>query len=236
MSTVLRLEKLRQRVSGLSLIENQLSNSLDGVLKSYKGLKFRNSDVDKEQFFRECLSLELSKASEGLLADRCQLSFHKDLRSSVEYGLELVFGWLSEDLLLEALRGRGMYVALSGEDRHREFLSPGEIGTTPDLQIQLNGVTRPLEIVFAWNNHWRNTNMWDLRDSKFRHLTRVGHESLCLGVEVPSLEGFLVDMRTVKNSFIQRLNPAWGDKSSYTLVDIRKRLKEIELILNDFSV
>jgi hypothetical protein len=236
MVVALRLEKLQQRVSGLSLIENHLSNSLDGILKSYSGMNFRNSEVDKEQFFRECLSLKLSKISEELLADRCQLSFHKDLRSSIEYGLELVFGWLSEDLLLEALRSRGISVALAGEDRHREFLSAAEIGTSSDFQILLNGVTRPLEIVFAWNNHWTTTDKWDLRDSKYRHLTQVGHESLCLGVEVPSLEGFLVDMRTVKNGFNQRLNPAWGNKSSYTLLDVRRRLKRIEMVLNEFSV
>ena len=228
-------EKLRQRVAGLSLIENHLSMSLDDVLYSYIGKNFKDTSIDKEKFFRECLSLELSENSERLFNDRCKLNYHKDSRSSIEYGLDLVFGWLSEDLVLEVLRGKGIAVELAGEDRHREFLLPSEIGTSSDFNIVIRGKTRPLEIVFSWNNYWKNTNSWDIRDSKFRHLTRPGNESFCFGIELPSLEGFLIDMQDFKESFIQRANPAWGNKNSFTLNEMRTRLKEIKLILDDFN-
>jgi hypothetical protein len=171
-------EKLSQRVSGLSSIESYLNLSLERVVNSYAGVKFRNSNIDKTIFFNECLKLQLSEDSEQLIADRCKLSFHKDMRSSIEYGLDLVFGWLSEDLILEALQRNGITVQLAGEDRYREFLLPNEIGTTSDFRLNINGISRPLEIVLSWKDYWKKTDRWDLRDSKFRHLVSTGEESL----------------------------------------------------------
>jgi hypothetical protein len=152
------------------------------------------------------------------------------MRSSVEYGLELVFGWISEDIILAAIKEMGISVELAGEDRTREFLQPNEIGTSPDLLLKIDGLARPLEIVFAWNDHWKNSDKWDLRDSKFRHLVKKGQESLCLGVELPGFQGFLIDMQHEKSSFIQRQNPAWGNKICYTLFGMRSKLKNIEAV------
>jgi len=228
-------EKLRQRVAGLSLIESHLAMPLDKILSSYIGTSFKDTRINKEKFFRECLALKLSEDSERLFAERCKLNFHKDMRSSVEYGLDLVFGWLSEDLILRVLLEKGIAVELAGEDRHREFLPPNEIGTSSDFRITINGKIRLIEIVFSWNNYWKKTDTWDIRDSKFRHLTRFGEESLCFGVELPSLEGFLIDMQNFKNLFIERPNPAWGNKNSYTLDGMRARLRKIEHILEEFN-
>jgi hypothetical protein len=94
-----KCEKLSQRVIGLSSIESNLNESLERIINSYAGVQFRNSNVNKMIFFNECLKLQLSDESEQLIADRCKLNFHKDMRSSIEYGLDLVFGWLSEDLI-----------------------------------------------------------------------------------------------------------------------------------------
>jgi hypothetical protein len=227
--------KLRQRVEGLSLIQTHLQLSLDNVLHDYVGSYFKGTIIDKENFFRECLALKLSGDSEGLLLEKCKLNFHRDARSAIEYGLDLVFGWLSEDLLLDSLRMRGFNVELSGEDRRREFLPSGEIGTSPDFCIVVNGERRPLEIVLSWNQYWEKTDTWDIRESKFRHLTRLGEESLCLGVELPKLQGFFIDMRDAKNACTKRPNPAWGYKNCYTLTGIRAKLRSINLVLEGIN-
>ena len=112
---------------------------------------------------------------------------------------------------------------------------PNEIGTTSDFNVELKGKIRPLEIVFSWNNYWKNTDTWDIRDSKFRHLTRPGEESLCFGIELPSLEGFLIDMKNLKELFFRRPNPAWGNKNSYTLEGMAAKLRGIDLVLQDFN-
>lgn len=228
-------EKLHQRVNGLSLIDNYLSTQLEEVLQSYRGMCFRNSQIDKFQFFMECLDLKLSKESEQFLVDKCRLDFHRDSRSSVHYGLDLVFGWIYEDLILATLRKRGISVQLAGEDRHREFLPASEIGTTSDFLLDLNGIRKPLEIVFAWNNHWTIYDRWDLRDSKYMSLVSAGVESLCLGIELPSLNGFLIDMQNPNLVFIKRANPAWGNKFVYTLTGVRDQLKSVDLVLEDFK-
>ena len=107
MSIHVSSEKLSQRVSGLSLIEGHLNKSLNAILLPYSGKYFRNSQISKQKFFEECLSLDLSETSHSFLADRCKLNFHKDMRSSVEYGLELVFGWISEDIILAVIKDFG---------------------------------------------------------------------------------------------------------------------------------
>ncbi len=97
-------EKLRQRVAGLSLIQTHLQLSLENILDGYLGTTFVDTSISKGSFFRECLALKLSEHSENLLSEKCKLNFHRDARSAIEYGLDLVFGWLSEDLLLASLR------------------------------------------------------------------------------------------------------------------------------------
>ncbi len=235
MVSIICSEKLRQRVAGLSQIESSLSLSLDEVLDSYTGTSFTDSSLDKGIFFRECLALELSQNSESLITERCKFDFHRDSRSSIEYALDLVFGWLSEDLVLQVLRKNDISVKLAGEDQHREFLPSNEIGTSSDLSIEIDGKIRQLEIVFSWNNYWTTSDSWDIRASKFQHLTRQGIESLCLGIEVPSLLGFLIDMRRFRKSFVQRPNPAWGNKNVYTLRNIRNKLREVDQVLVELN-
>ncbi len=199
---------------------------------SYMDSNFRDSHISKENVFRETLELNLSKETEELIASRCNLSFHKDSRTSVEYGLDLIFGWLSEDLILAVLKSKSLRIALSGEDKNREFLTASEIGTSADYLIEVNGKVRTMEIVISWNGHWKNTDSWDLRDSKFRKLTIPGNESLILGVEPPTLLGFALDMAVMKDKFVSRSNPAWGGKSVYTLCEMCEYLGIVDETLS----
>jgi hypothetical protein len=225
---------LMQRVEGLSHIEHALGESLQTVIKVYHGRLFRGSNVDKGSFFEECLRLELSEDSEQLLSERCKLSFHRDRRSSVEYGLDLVFGWLSEDLIFHALRHRGVEIELSGEDKFREFLRQDEIGTSPDCLVNFKGLQRPLEIVISWKGYWQTSDKLDLRESKFGRLIGQGNESLCLGIELPSGRAFLIDMKSSRGDFVFRANPAWGYKGAFTLYGIRSKLDDLKNVIDRF--
>jgi len=224
--------KLKQRILGLSAVESALSQSLNTVVRSYSGSKFRDSDLDKSEFFNQCLNLELSTHSQQMIIDRCSLKFHKDARSSLEYGLELVYGWLSEDLVMHSLQDMGFEVSLMGKDKSREFLAESEIATDSDLLISMNGHSRKLEIVFSWNGTWARSNIWDLRDSKYRKLTTKGNESLCLGFEFPSKMGFLMDMSKPEKPFVLIKNPAWGNKLVYSYFGMSEILNPIDLLFN----
>ena len=231
----LRSAKLIQRVSGLSKLQETLSQSLDEILESYGDSKFRDSSVSKADFFFECLNLKLEESSRDLLLERCSLSFHKDARSSIEYGLDLVFGWLSEDVILSVLSSKGLEVKLNGEDKFREFLSSSEIGTTSDFQVTSRKETRPLEIIFSWNDYWKNSNKLDLRESKFRKLSKSGQEALCLGIELPTISGFLLDLSISSKDFNFRRNPAWGNKGVYTLEGIQKYMKPLGRLIEELQ-
>ena len=229
MSLVLNTNKLKQRILGLSAVESALSQSLNAIVSSYSGYKFWDSDLDKSDFFNQCLNLELSAPSQKMIIDRCNLKFHKDVRSSLEYGLELVYGWLSEDLVMSSLQQAGFEVSLMGRDKSREFLVESEIATDSDLLITLNGHSRELEIVFSWNGTWARSNIWDLRDSKYKKLKTKGNESLCLGFEFPLEMCFLMDMSKPEKPFVFRKNPAWGNKLVYSYIGMEEILYPIEL-------
>jgi hypothetical protein len=235
MSPELNSLKIQQRVRGLSLVECELGLSLDEIIKGYEGEFFSHSDIRKSDFFRQCLEMSLSEASQKLVAERCRLDFHKDARSTIEYGLELVFGWLSEDLILKALTNLGYAVELFGSDRNRDFLKASDISTSSDFKFRFGNLERKLEIVFSWNGTWARTNTWDLRDSKFHRLTANANDSLCLGVELPTLNGFILDLTSQKDRFSKRINPAWGNKYVYSLTNMRKYLKPLAEVLEDLK-
>jgi hypothetical protein len=138
---------------------------------------------------------------------------------------------MSEDLILHLLRSREFKIELSGEDRFREFLNVSAIGTASDYSIMLEGKPRSLELIISWNGYWERTNCLDLRDSKFRHLTQQGNESVCLGLELPSLKAFFLDMKDYKSQFVERINPAWGKKKVFTFSGIGRELHPIPDLL-----
>lgn len=230
--------KLKTRVEGLFRVEEILSESLLEIIDNYQFDFFYSSAVNKAKFFSECLSLRLSSDSEALILQRCALPFHRDARTSLAYGLELVFGWLSEDLIYKKLKSEGLDVVPSGNDKFREFLPARQIGTSPDFILNGRNKTRPLEIVFSWNNYWQRTNSWDLRSSKYEHLSQPGEESIVLGFELPLMKGFVVDMKTIGREFYFRSNPAWGNKPAYTLAGMSTRLgdtREVLGLLREYS-
>ena len=216
----------------MASLEKQLNISLIEIINSYGENTFRDSDIKKAQLFTEVISLNLSDEIDGYIGDKCNLPFHKDARSSVEYGIDLVFGWLSEDIVLAALKNNGVAIELAGQDRHREFLSAREIGTTADYLIYFKGAKRHMEIVISWNGYWEKTGSWDLRESKFKQMTAPGNESLCLGIEPSTQKAFLLDMAEVKDQFKKRPNPAWGGKKVYTNNKISQHLKELSVIIS----
>ena len=204
-------------------------------MEGYADQKFRNSNVTKLQLFRECLALNLDEDSVKLISSRCALGYHKDARTTLEYGLDLILGWLSEDLLIQNLKHRGHDVRLNGADREREFLLRGEINTNADITYTVNTVSRPFEIVISWTDYWTKEDKWDLRSSKYNRLTKSGNESLCLGLEVPTKLGFLIDMKYPPSNFIENANMRWGSKPVYSLGGLNRVMNSFQEVLDGLS-
>jgi hypothetical protein len=228
--------KQRTKLDGLIKLSSILEITLEDIIKEYQGVNFKDSNVSKYELFLESIDFSYSEASANLMSQRCSLQFHRDSRSSIEYGFDLVLGWIGEDLIFTKLKQIGNQIVLNGNDRMREFLPPEQIGTEADLLLYKNGISRKIEIVISWDNYWKISDQWDLRDSKFKEMIKLGAESVCLGIKVDSCEAFLIDMRLGAAKFQNRRNPAWGNKPVFTLHKISEYLRPIDEVFNRLTL
>lgn len=225
-------QKIQKRINGLFLLEKKLGHQLNMLLNEYKTQYFLDSSLNKKVFFEECLYQNLSSTSKNFLIRKCSFSYHKDSRTSVEYGIDLAIGWLAEDLILHYLRSQGINIVTQGSDKKREFLFYDEIKTDADFLCQSPKGPIHIEFVISWDSHWHRLNKIDLRDSKYRHLVRQPQDQYLLGVELPEVNGFLIHMELEKDNFKSRRNAAWGNKLVYTFYGIRGQLKPLDKIIS----
>jgi hypothetical protein len=191
----------------------------------YSGASFRASDISKSALFRQVVVGQLSLENEVFLNDRCNLGHFKDSRKGYEYGTDLILGWLIEDAILERIRISGRIAILSGEDRYREFLSPREISTQPDIRIGNDDNQRLLEVFADWKGHWRTKGTADLRDNKFNKLRF--ERALMLGISPTTSEGFVIDFSNDDAGFREAFIPAYG-KTGYTTTRIQEYLQPLD--------
>ena len=219
-----------QKRLGLQLLVRELHRPLENVLNNYAGNFFDNSTVEKKLLFEEILNDGLSESNQAFLAQRCSLAYHKDSRSALEYGKDLIFGWLAEDIVLETLLDMKLNLILAGKDKKREFLNVDQIDTASDYEIQLTTCVRRMELVISWNDYWTSTNRLDIRDSKFRRMTGNSDCSILLGLEPMSSKFFIMDLTHTQPLFKWRKNPAWGNKGVLTLTGIKDHLQDLSKI------
>lgn len=221
--------KFDSKQKALKHLARSLDVDLTTLVDSYKNLNFSNSKLSKFHIFSKVLAEELDFESKQFLAERCALPFHRDNRNSVSYGIELVIGWLAEDILVAKLSSMGLTIGLSGNDRQREFLDADKIDTSSDFGISVKGSREAkVELVISWNGYWSKSKKLDLRDSKFRHLTRASTPTILLGFEPSTDSYFCFNIAEIKPQFIWRENPAWGNKGVYTLNSIDTHLRNIK--------
>ena len=210
--------KVQSALKGFDL----LGTSSGNILAAYEGQTFRDSDLIKESAFREILEGKLQPNTTALLSKRCNLPFHKDSRSSVEYGIDLVLGWLLEDAMRLALIAKGLEVVLQGHDCEREFLTIREISQTPDFLVRKGQVERTVEVMCDWKSTWRKKNHLDLRTNKHKRL--VQDSSLLLGISPESVDGLVIDLANSTAQFEAGPIPGYGGKPGYTLKGVRSLL------------
>ena len=219
-----KVESLKKSFRILDVNANQ-------VLDRYQQECFANTSISKKEAFISLMKLNPSIELIGYLKTKTNLSHFKDKRTNIEYAIDLVLGWLSEDSIIYHLKKRGIKCNLDGRDKYREFLSAREISTQPDITIEANKEIIPLEIMNDWNDYWIKRNMIDLRDNKYHKLKQ--EKALFLGVAPNSAKGIFLDF-SHNLSFEERYNPAYG-KKSYTLKNIKNKLKDINICLADIA-
>ena len=219
-----KIESLKKNFSILSVDANK-------ILNKYENISFEDTYLSKKESFISLMRLNPSMALTRYLDSKTNLSHFKDKRSNIEYAIDLVLGWLSEDIIISHLIEKSIKCDLNGRDKYREFLSPKYISAQPDIKIKINERYRTLEIMNDWNDYWIRSDMLDLRDNKFLKLSN--EKSLFLGIAPRSSKGIFLDF-SEKLDFIKRYNPAYG-KKSYTLNGIKNKLMDLDTCISNLK-
>lgn len=156
---------------------------------------------------------ETHEEDENYIEEKLGSLTHKmDNRSAVEYGEELVRGWIIEDLILEEFNSLGIPVKLSGEDKNREFLE--QTTSDADLVTEVDGEITHIEVVSDYTGFWQRSGDADLRDNKYNKLQE--HENtIILGIDFDSNEVFAVDPEEINGEYME-VHPVWH-KPAYRL-------------------
>jgi len=180
---------LRELIKALGL-------SAHGLVARYEGARFCDG-FSKLKVFAEILLGKVSEETCRYLGSRLGgkgLGHHRDGRSPVEYGIDLVRGWLYEDALIGGFGLHGMNAERVGRDHLREFLPGSKVGSDSDFLVSRGSMTRRVEVVSDYTKYWESNDRVDLRDSKYQKL--VDEDCLLLGISLGTLDGFLFHPRT----------------------------------------
>ena len=193
-------------------------------MSQYKNEFFNDSKINKLEFFRNVVNDNLTNQEIHFLNSRCNLEFLRDERTPLEYGVEIAFGWIMEDIIFWAIQDQGIAIRRDGNDQHREYLEVASISSTADYIIDFPWGQKHLELVVSWGEHWNKKDRVDFRATKYNSM--VEKETICFGVEAPTNKAFCINIKH-ETEFEQRQNPSWGNKTCYTLPNLHKHLKPI---------
>lgn len=204
---------------------------IEDVISKYQYEMIIDLKISKASLFYQVYQNKLSVSSRHYLEQMCALPYHRDARTTVEYGKDLIYGWLAEDLVFEKIKSLGIDIAMQGEDKDRSFLVGSRINTNPDFCIKNSQNSKKIELIVSWKKYWTVINQLDIRDSKFRHLQSTNPSPYLLGIEPLTESFFCFAVDDYSDRFQFLTNTAWGNKGSYTF----KGIRSIMLKINDFE-
>ena len=140
---------------------------------------------------------------------------HRDRRTPLEYGQDLVASWLFEDSLIQELKNRGLSISKAGADKKREILVNAKVSASSDCTVSYLEKNRLLEIMNDYTGYWARYKKIDLRDSKFSKLQ--DSKSLFLGISSLDNKFVLLDMtKEIEYKYIPNHFP-YGGKPAYSI-------------------
>jgi len=208
------------------------------IVKSYAEEKFEDG-TPKQKTFVEILSGHPSAEVITYLDLRCTEGFGhlRGDRSGAEYAADLVLGWMVEDGFKLWAHNSNLSAENTGHDRGREFLRPGKISAASDFKIGVKSPRR-MELATDYKGHWKKTNKWDMRDSKFHKLD--SENALIFLIDVLQIKGATIDLANkdsydfehIPHHFIYK-KPAWALRNvrdyllplDDALVDLKRRVE-----------
>jgi hypothetical protein len=182
--------KVGGKVASLNRIASSYNVSLDELVRRYDGQIMTDSEgLDKGQIFR---MIALESSTSLAFIEYCEqqlrsLRHNRDRRTCEEYGMDLIIGWLGEDLLCEILINAGIPVELNAHDSDRNFVSDGgSINAESDLRITAPN-TPNIVVKYDWTGWWARVGIADLKPGDYQRVE--SRDAIFVGV---SDAGFLV--------------------------------------------
>ncbi len=208
-----------------------LEVDLDAIPYNYPNEPF--TDHLTQKVANQALDFEMDTEVYNQLSELCNMTYNRDIRSAGDYGVDLIYGWLAEDIIIDFLRSKDFQVEMQGVDSQRYFLAMGEIKSDIDLSITKGSNTRNYDVYFDSQGYWNKTDRLDLRESKWNELSKTGAGVLCI-----SNYGFAVVDST--SNYTMRPNPLWGGKMCATVEGIKTLLVDkdafLEVLLESLTI
>lgn len=201
-----------------------LGVSLENTVAAYADRPFYDTGLMKSSFIQQVMVGRIDRRLATVVADRCNLPHLRDRRSALDYGLNLVLGWLVEDAVAEWFRRSGATVTATGADSERDFLERWQVSQAADLHVASGYGRRSVEVLCDWKDTWRNGDHLDLRDNKYGQLR--GEHALLVGLAPKSGSALVIDLGADEEEFRRNASiPGYGGKPGFTLVGVRRILR-----------
>lgn len=208
-------EKLLAKRNSLRLLADSVGIFLDDIPFQYPNEVF--TDRLTEGLAKQAINLRLSDLNYKKLNELCSITYNRDVRTAVEYGIDLIYGWLAEDIVYHFLIKNGFYVVKNGVDKERAFLKNSNIKSDLDVVVGHSKKSRMYDIYFDSNGYWNKYNKMDIRESKWKEIHKQNAGVICI-----SNFGFAVIDGSSEHTLAP--NGAWGGKMSAKIEGVRELL------------
>lgn len=207
------------KMMALNNIAMMLEIDIKEIIPTYPDEEFTGRLNQK--MIRQSMEFFPSEELAEILNKVCDLPFLKDKRTSVEYGYDLIYGWLMEDIAIKFLEREGLEVERTGIDATRIFLKERQISSFSDIKIG----DKYFDITFDTRKMWFGTDSLDVRLSKWNELRSVGGGILCFSPEGVAV----IDVSKEEDTGVW-LNPAWGFKEAVSIGNMRSKIMSPNLV------
>lgn len=177
---------------------------------------------------KQAATLMLTQKTLNILSEVGNIGFNRDSRKAYEYALDLIYGWMVEDIIIAYLTDNGFSVNKVGADHERRFLKQGAITSDLDIEIITASKSVKYDVYFDSNGYWAKYDKIDIRESKWNTLVKNDAAMICV-----SLEGVAIIDTNTDHTIAP--NGAWGGKNAATVKGIKSQLKHAHSLVQSLT-
>lgn len=167
------------------------------------------------------------------IIDSPSLTFVRGMRTSEEYAIDLIVGWLIEDLIVKLLENKNLTIIPFGVDKERNFLSSRKgskrVEVTADFVVKQSN--KGFDIKSDLNGTWQTQQQIDIKEEGFNAIISKG--IAIIGVDIMNRELFLLSKEFLKYANFESwkfINPRMDRKTMYGIpLNFAKKVNADEL-------